>query len=118
MPVLNHIGEADLTAHVEFNALKIAVQENVDVYGPLHRDHFLIAWVSENAPPLGGITGRSLSRLTAPDQMENYSRLWFLVTVLQETGGALMLKIQSAILPQDSIAHGFFGRQGGASTAI
>ena len=72
--VLDHIGEADLTSHVDFDALKKAVSGLVTVHGPVGQGVFLKRLGIElraqrlNQPD-------ELARLTAPDQMGNLFRV-------------------------------------------
>jgi SAM-dependent MidA family methyltransferase len=76
--VLADPGEADLTAHVDFAALKqAAVSETAVAHGPVTQGAFLCALgiamraerLKEVAPATAGEVDAALKRLTAPDGM-------------------------------------------------
>jgi NADH dehydrogenase [ubiquinone] 1 alpha subcomplex assembly factor 7 len=76
--VLADPGEADLTAHVDFAALKRAAEaEGADVYGPVTQGAFLHALgiaaraerLKQGSPADGGEIDAALARLTAPGEM-------------------------------------------------
>ncbi len=79
--VLEHVGEADLTAHVDFGSLaKIASGMGMRVCGPVGQGDFLSRiGIGLRAEKLAGIANPSqkdnimqaLARLTEPDQMGN-----------------------------------------------
>ena len=67
-PVLDDVGNADLTSHVDFAALKSAVQEQVAVFGPVGQGAFLERLgIRERAQKLKQVS--ELERLTATTQM-------------------------------------------------
>ena len=67
-PVLDDVGIADLTSHVDFAALKPAVQEQVTVFGPVGQGAFLERLgIRERAQKLN--QAMALERLTAAAQM-------------------------------------------------
>lgn len=69
VPVLDDIGNADLTSHVDFAALKLVAEENcVNVFGPVGQGRFLEALgLRERAAALG--QGAEMARLAAPEHM-------------------------------------------------
>ncbi|HEY8191572.1 MAG TPA: SAM-dependent methyltransferase [Alphaproteobacteria bacterium] len=69
VPVLEEIGNADLTSHVDFAALKLIAAENgVDVLGPTGQGRFLeTLGLRERAAALG--QSAELARLAAPENM-------------------------------------------------
>lgn len=67
-PVLEDAGNADLTSHVDFSALKQIAQDHVAVFGPVPQGVFLDRLgIRERAAKLNQKT--ELERLTAPGQM-------------------------------------------------
>jgi len=75
--ILDHPGEADLTAHVDFEALSKAIAEGgAAVHGPVTQRAFLLAMgLAERARVLGGKAGKSANeaseRLAGEAQMGN-----------------------------------------------
>lgn len=73
-PVLENIGNSDLTSHVDFAALKQAAQPHVTVLGPVPQGVFLDRLgIRERAVKLN--QPRELERLTAPAQMGRLFRV-------------------------------------------
>jgi NADH dehydrogenase [ubiquinone] 1 alpha subcomplex assembly factor 7 len=89
VPVLAEPGEADITAHVDFQALgNAAIGMNADVHGPVGQGEFLKALgIEVRAAMLGKRgtpeeVGAALKRLTDDDQMG----MLFKVMAVTQTG--------------------------------
>lgn len=72
--IFERVGDADLTSHVDFGALKMVAENTVTVHGPIGQGAFL------NGLGIGLRAGRlqqaeELYRLTAPDQMGTLFRV-------------------------------------------
>lgn len=119
---LKHPGEADLTAHVDFEALINAAREagalahiagtQAEVLGELgihQRADRLIAANPERAESIRA----DLDRLTGDEAMGNL----FKVMVIFGAPAAAPYETAENLSRYGTITHGFFGRQGGVSTA-